>query len=112
MLAVDWLGCVLTAGLLALLLTGRRRPVRALVAMLLGETGRTGAVLALAGQLDAVTVGGAFTRLTTGEAPGTLFQLAGLVGAALLGYVIHPTVARDTFRYAVLAMCVTGAMFL
>ena len=63
MLAVDWLGLVLTALLLTLLLSGQLRLARALLAMVLVELARLALVLVAGGHLAAWTVGGAFSRV-------------------------------------------------
>jgi hypothetical protein len=101
-LAVDWLGWGLTAGALLLLLRGRRRLPRALLATVLGELGRVLLVALLGGRLLALTAGGAFTRMQVDGLPYLLAQLGGLQAGALLGVVFGRQVARDTFLYACL----------
>lgn len=103
MLAVDWLGLAVSGALLALLLRGPHRLLRVLVAVLLGEAGRALLVLLAGGTLTAMTMGGAFTRVSTQGLPALLVQVGGLLAGAVVGRLFSPQTSRDTLLYAALA---------
>lgn len=103
MLAVDWLGCLLSAGVLALLLRGPRRPLRAGAALLFGEAGRVITVLLVGGDLLSITVGGAFTRLSVAGTGQLVAQAGGLLAGAVLALLLGRRMAGDTLLYALLA---------
>lgn len=103
MLAVDWLGLALSGALLALALRGPRRPLRAALAVLLGEAGRALVVLLAGDTLTAMTLGGAFTRVATAGLPPLAVQAGGPLAGAALGLVLGKRMARDTLVYTALA---------
>lgn len=100
MLAVDWVGLAVTAGLLALILRGRRRVGRVGLALLLGELGRVGLVLLVGGVLAGMTLGGAFTRVYQDAVPDLLIRLGGILAAVPLARLCGRQVARDALLYA------------
>lgn len=99
-LMLDWFGCLLTGCVLALLLPGRHRILRAALAMLLGEAGRTLLVLVGGGQVLSLTVGGAFTALEVEGFPAGLAHFGGLFLGALLGLLAGRETSRDALLYA------------
>lgn len=99
-MAVDWLGAGLSAAVLSAVLSGPSRPVRALVAILLAETGRLGLALLLAGRPHAWTFGGAFTRLQSTGPHELLIALAGPLLGALVGFALSRRAGWDTMIYA------------
>lgn len=99
-LMLDWFGCLVTGAALALLLPGRYRILRAVLAMLLGESGRTLLVLVGGGQVLAVTVGGAFTALELEGFPAGFAHFGGLFLGALLGLLAGRETSRDALLYA------------
>ncbi|HLN62547.1 MAG TPA: hypothetical protein VK464_13460 [Symbiobacteriaceae bacterium] len=103
MLAVDWLGLLVSGILFALLLRGRHRLLRVLVAVGLGEAGRALLVLLAGDTLTAMTVGGAFTRVSTQALPALLVQVGGLVAGAGVGLLFGRQTSRDTLLYAAVA---------
>lgn len=109
MLAVDWLGLLLTAGVLLVLLGGRLRLLRVLAAILLGELGRAAAVMLAGGTLVSLTVGGAFTRMQLVGLPYALVQIGGLLGAAGIGRLFSRRMAGDLLLFAAVTV---GAVLL
>lgn len=103
MLAVDWLGLVLTAGVTALLLPGRYRLLRALAAMLIAEAGRLAVSLVSGSAIFSVTVAGALTRLQTDGPAHPLAQIAGLASGAAIALFFSRRIARDVLIYAAIA---------
>jgi len=97
---LDWFGCLLTGCVLALLLPGRHRILRAVLAMLLGEAGRTLLILVGGGQVLAITVGGAFTTLRVAGSPAGFAHFGGLFLGALLGLLAGRETSRDALLYA------------
>lgn len=109
MLAIDWLGCLATAGALLLLYRGKWRPARALLALVLGEAGKALAVLFVGGPLRSITVGGAFSGLDSSAAANQILSIAGLWGAAFIAFPFGRQIRRDLLLYAVLG---SGAVIL
>ncbi|HWI52510.1 MAG TPA: hypothetical protein VNT01_10265 [Symbiobacteriaceae bacterium] len=103
MLAVDWLGMALTVGVTALLLPGRFRLLRALLAMLIAEAGRTVVSFLAGGAILSLTAAGAFTRVEAAGAGYPLLQAAGMAAAAVIAVLLSRRVARDVLLYAALA---------
>ena len=103
MLAIDWLGCLLSGGGLALLLRGPQPLVRTGVALLLGEIGRVMTVLLLGGDLLVLTVGGAFTRMEVSGPAATAAQVGGPLAGVVLGLLLGRRAAADTLVYSLIA---------
>jgi membrane associated rhomboid family serine protease len=103
MLALDWLGLVVSGTLLGLVLRGRRRLLRVVSAVVLGEVGRVLVVLLAGHSLMAMTVAGAFTQVSTPGLPAWLVQVGGLLTGAGLALLFGRQAARDTLLYAALS---------
>lgn len=100
MLAIDWLGCLATAGALLLLYRGKWGPLRAMFAVALGEVGRVAAALVALGPLHSVTVGGAFSGMDASPAANLSISTAGLWVAAFLAIPLGKRLRRDLLLYA------------
>lgn len=104
MLAIDWLGCLVSVGALALLFRGRwaLRLLRAVACVALGQLGAAAAALVFGGQVTAITAGGLFTGVEAGGVASAPVTAAGLWVGAFLALPLGPRLRRDSFLYALL----------